>query len=243
MPSRPLLCLLPGLLCDATVWAPQREAFASLADVHVAELWGLDSFEAMARKTLAETSGPLAVAGHSMGARVALEMWRLAPGRIERLALMSTGVHAAGPGEEGPRMGMVRLAREQGMGALVQAWLRGMVHPDRWGDEALIGPLADMIGRATPDIFEGQQRAGLTRPDATAYLPNIRCPTLIACGRQDSWSPAVRHQEMAGALPGSTLAIFEECGHMATVERPQAVIEAMAGWLQQPAAEKETASP
>ncbi len=243
MPPRPLLCLVPGLLCDATVWAPQREAFAGSADIHVAELWGLDSFEAMARKTLAETSGPLAVAGHSMGARVALEMWRLAPERIERLALMSTGVHAAGPAEEGPRMALVRLAREQGMGALVPAWLRGMVHPDRWNDEALIGPLAEMIGRATPEIFEGQQRAGLSRPDATGYLARISCPTLIACGRQDTWSPVQRHQDMARALSGSTLAVFEDCGHMATVERPGAVIQAMADWLRLPAGQKETASP
>ncbi len=243
MPSRPLLCLVPGLLCDATVWAPQREAFAGSNDIHVAELWGLDSFDAMARKTLAETSGPLTVAGHSMGARVALEMWRLAPERIERLALMSTGVHAARPAEEGPRMALVRLAQQQGMVALVEAWLRGMVHPDRWNDEALIRPLAEMIGRATPEIFEGQQRAGLSRPDATGYLARIACPTLIACGRQDSWSPLLRHEEMARALPGSTLAVFEDCGHMATVERPEAVIQAMAHWLHLPAGQKETASP
>ncbi len=233
--SRPLLCLLPGLLCDRTVWEPQIAALASMADMRVAELKGLDSFVAMARKTLDETSGPISIAGHSMGGRVALEMWRLAPERIERLALLDTGAHPAGPSEEGPRMKLVRLAREQGMDALVRAWLPPMIHPDRWDEAALMEPLADMIRRATPDEFEGQQRAGLNRPDARGYLPRIACPTLIVCGRQDAWSPLERHEEMAREIPGSVLATVEDCGHMVTVERPEAVNEAMAAWLRAPA--------
>ncbi len=233
--SRPTLCLLPGLLCDATVWEPQRAAFADMAHIHMADLWGLDSFEAMARKTLEETAGPISVAGHSMGGRVALEMWRLAPERIERLSLLDSGVHPAGPGEEAPRMALVRLAREKGMSALVEAWLRPMVHPDRWRDETLVRSLAEMIGRATPEIFEGQQRAGLTRPDAHSYLPRIRCPFLIVCGMHDQWSPPERHVEMARSAPGSVLKLIDACAHMATVERPEAVNEAMAGWLATPA--------
>ena len=82
------IVLIPGLLCDASVWAAQIPALSAHGPVVVADLSTQDSITAMARETLALAEGPLAVAGHSMGARVALEMVRLAPERIERLALL-----------------------------------------------------------------------------------------------------------------------------------------------------------
>lgn len=231
MPAAPTLCLLPGLLCDATVWEPQVSALGGKAEVHVADLWGLNSFPAMARKVLAETSGPLAVVGHSMGARVAFEMWRLAPERIVKLALLSTGFHPPGPHEEPKRMALVKVGYDQGMAAVAQRWLPPMVHPDRLHDEALMAPLRAMVCRATPEIFEGQQRAGLSRPDAGPYLDEIACPTLILVGRDDGWSPVFQHEEMARRINGSQLALVDHSGHMVTVEQPDPVNRALLEWM------------
>jgi len=231
MPSVPTICLLPGLLCDATVWAPQRPALADLGDVHVADLWGLSSFPSMAEKVLAETSGALAVVGHSMGARVAFEIWRLAPERVARLALLSTGFHPPGPHEEAKRMALVKVGYEQGMAAVADRWLPPMVHPDRVHDEALMAPLRAMVCRATPEIFEGQQRAGLTRPDAGPYLDMISCPTLVLVGREDGWSPLPQHEEIARRIKGSKLVSVDHSGHMVTVEQPDPVNRALADWL------------
>jgi pimeloyl-ACP methyl ester carboxylesterase len=231
MPSAPTICLLPGLLCDATVWEAQAGALADSGEVHVADLWGLSSFPTMAEKVLAETSGPLTVVGHSMGARVAFEMWRLAPERIAKLALLSTGFHPPGPNEEAKRMALVKVGYEQGMGAVAERWLPPMVHPDRVHDEELMAPLRAMVCRATPGIFEGQQRAGLTRPDAGPYLDRIACPTLILVGRDDGWSPPAQHEQMARRIEGSKLVIAEHSGHMVTVEQPDAVNRALLGWI------------
>ena len=231
MPASPTLCLLPGLLCDATVWAPQVTALAGKGEVHVADLWGPDSFAVMAEKVLAETRGPLAVVGHSMGARVAFEMWRLAPGRILRLALLSTGFHPPGPAEEPKRMALVKVAYEQGMAAVADRWLPPMVHPGRVDDDALMAPLRAMVCRATPEIFEGQQRAGLSRPDVGPYLDKIACPTLILVGRQDAWSPPAQHEEMARRIRGSELVLVEHAGHMVTVEQPAPVNRALLEWI------------
>ena len=233
MPA-PTICLLPGLLCDATVWEPQRTALAGKREVHVADLWGPDSFAVMAEKVLDETSGPLAVAGHSMGARVAFEMWRLAPQRLERLALLSTGFHPPGPQEEPKRMALVKLGYEQGMAAVAERWLPPMVHPDRVRDEALMAPLRAMVCRATPEIFDAQQRAGLTRPDAGPYLDEIACPTLILVGQDDGWSPPSQHEQMAGRIKGSRLVLVEHSGHMVTVEQPQPVNRALMEWISSP---------
>jgi pimeloyl-ACP methyl ester carboxylesterase len=238
MTKSPVLCLLPGLLCDATVWESQTAALAGAAEIHVPDFWGLSSFEDMALKVLDETTSALAVAGHSMGGHVALEMWRLAPERIERLALLDTGFHGPRPQESGARMDLVDLAYRDGMAAVAARWLPPMLHPGRVDEPGLLAPLTQMVCRATPQIFEGQQRAGLTRRDATGCLPGIACPTLVLCGRQDSWSPLPQHEQMAAAIPGARLRIVEDCGHMSTVERPDAVTAALRTWLDLPALER-----
>ena len=236
MSERPLICLLPGLLCDAVVWAPQVEALSALGEVQVADLWGPSSFEAMARKVLEETEDrPLAVAGHSMGARVALEMWRLAPERIQRLALLSTGFHGPRPEERGKRMGLVELAYAQGMKAVADRWLPPMMHPDKVHDVKLMADLEAMVRRATPESFEGQQIAGLERPDAADYLPQIACPTLVLVGRQDAWSPLSQHEDLARRIPDAELVVVEDAGHMVTVEQPEAVNRALVQWMRRPA--------
>lgn len=235
--GKPVLCLLPGLLCDATVWAPQRRAFEAGYQVVIPSFFGLDSLEAMARRTLDMAGkGPISVAGHSMGGRVALEVFRLAPERVVRLALLDTGVHPADAGEPGRRQVLIDACRREGVEALVRLWLPPMVHPDRLSDRALMGPMEDMVRTASPEIYEDQVRALLNRPDATDYLPRLRCPTAVICGRQDAWSPFPRHEEMAAAIPGAVLTAIEDSGHMTTLERPEAVTEALRAWLARPAA-------
>ena len=94
------LCLLPGLLCDATIWKHQIEAFSGGAQVIVPDLWPAPSIEAMAEIVLAAAPERFLLAGHSMGGRVALEVLRRAPERVERLALLDTGIHPRAEAEE-----------------------------------------------------------------------------------------------------------------------------------------------
>jgi len=210
------------------VW---RDQLAALPDCRVADFRFLDSLTAMAESVLAAAPQRFAVAGHSMGGRVALEILRLAPERVERLALLDTGVHPVQPGEAEKRQVLVELAKRKGMEALGRQWLPPMVHPDRHGEAELMEPLYAMIHRMTPEIYAGQITALLTRRDAAPLLPNIACPTLVATGRQDSWSPVEQHRRIAAAIPGATLTLFEDSGHMSTVERPEAVTAALREWL------------
>src|SRR5207253_2618505 len=98
-----------------------------------------------------------------------------------------------------------------------------MVHPDRLSDTRLMNAIVDMIARKTPEIFAAQIKALIERPDATPLLSKIKCPALVLCGRHDSWSVLARHEEMVRMMPHSRLVIIEECGHMSTMERPEAV--------------------
>lgn len=230
------LMLLPGLNCDAAVWAPQVPALQGQARC-VVPAWGLrDSLTAMAEQVLAEApTERFAVAGHSMGGRVALEVLRLAPQRVERLALLSTGTHPLAAGEAGEkekagRMALLQIARTQGMRAMGQQWARGMVHRDRL-DTPLFEDVLDMLERGSAEQYAAQINALLTRLDATPLLPTITCPTLVLTGCEDAWSGPAQHEAMAAAISGAQLVIVEHCGHMCTMEQPQAVSEALAAWL------------
>jgi len=234
--SNPSLVLLPGLLCDAAVWKDQCERFGAQFECQVPDYGMLNSLTAMAEHVLRHApADTFHLAGHSMGGRVALEVVRLAPRRVLRLALLDTGYQGlargvAGEAERAGRLALLRTAREQGMREMGRVWARGMVHPDRL-DGPVFEAVLDMIERRTPEVFAAQIQALLNRPDASGQLAGIACPTLVLCGRQDSWSPLSRHETLAAAIPGSTLVAVEDAGHMTTMERPGAVNEAFAQWL------------
>ncbi len=233
----PTLILLPGLMCDAAVWAPQCAALQAQAQCVVPAYGLCDSLSAMAQQVLSQApSERFSLAGHSMGGRVALEMLRLAPQRVERLALLDTGAQPLPTGADGERERVGRLAllsqaRRQGMRVMGSQWARAMVHPDQ-RDTPLFDAVLDMLERSSADQFAAQINALLTRPDASALLPIIRCPTLVLCGREDSWSPPAQHERMRDAIAGAELCVIERCGHMSTLEQPEAVNDALAAWLQ-----------
>ena len=233
--TRPCVVLLPGLLCDAAVWRDQRETLA-FADCVVPSYGRLSSLADMARHVLDTIPAErFSLVGHSMGGRVALDMVSLAPGRVERLALLDTGMEpiaegGAGLRERDRRLALLHLAREQGMRAMGREWARGMVHPSRL-DTPLFEEILDMIERQTPAVFEAQITALLARPDARGVLAGLRCATLLACGRQDAWSPLARHEEMQALCPGSRLSVIEDSGHMSTIEQPAAVSRLLVDWM------------
>lgn len=237
--NRPPLLLLPGLLCDQIAWAPTA-TLLSQYDCRV-PAWGkLDTIEAMAEHVLATVAEPrFALAGHSMGGRIALEVVRRAPERVTHLALLDTGYQALPKGaaaekEQAGRYALLARAKADGMRAMGAVWATGMVHPDQVGTP-LFEAILDMIERSSPSQFEAQIHALLGRPEATLQLPKIACPTLVLCGRQDTWSPLARHEQMAKDIPGAVPAVIEQSGHMTTMERPQEVADAMLRWLATPA--------
>lgn len=236
MTSLPLV-LVPGLLCDDAVWAPQRAALAALGPVTIADHGDRASLGEMADRILENAPSTFALAGHSMGGRVVLEVLARAPERVTRVALLDTGYEGLPSGDAGERerTGRLRLldiARREGMRAMGRDWARGMVHPRRLVDAQLMNAILDMIARATPARFEAQIGALLGRPDRAALLPTIAVPTLVLCGADDAWSPLARHRAIAAAIPGSVLVAVPESGHMCTMEQPESLTRALLAWLE-----------
>jgi pimeloyl-ACP methyl ester carboxylesterase len=231
--ARPFL--LPGLICDETIWSAQLRDLAEYGPVAMPGFGSARSLGEMAELALAQAPARMSLVGHSMGARVALEMVRRAPERIERLALLDTGIHLPRPGEAAARNALVALGRDQGMAALVDRWLPPMIAPARREDPAVVEPLRAMCLRAGIETFEAHVAALLDRPEVESLLPGIGCPVLVGVGREDEWSPPHQHEAIAALVPGARLVVFEGAGHMAPVEAPDAVSCALLDWLGRPA--------
>ena len=239
MPHEPLI-LVPGLMCDHAVWEPLLPALSPGRHCTVVDHGHASSLVTMAQQLLDAAPARFALAGHSMGARVALEVVRLAPQRVSRVALLDTGylpraAGAAGEEEAAKRHALLKVAQEQGVRAMAQVWVQGMVHPARLGDAALVERILAMFSRKSAEVFAAQITALLTRPDASDVLRNLQVPTLLGCGAQDSWSPPAQHEAMLQLLPPAAegvIDVVEEAGHMAPMERPEAVAAGMLRWLQ-----------
>jgi pimeloyl-ACP methyl ester carboxylesterase len=239
MNPRDLPCLVwvPGLACDAGVWQPLLPAVAGRVCPWVPPAALHDSIGAMAEALLRDAPAErFSLAGHSLGGRIALEVMRRAPQRVQRLALLDTGWQPLPAGEAGERecasrQTLVALARAKGMRAMGEQWVPGMLHPAHLSS-AVFAEVLGMVERQSAERFATQQHALMQRPDAAEVLAAITCPTLVLCGREDAWSPLSRHEEMATRIRGARLAVVPQCGHMSTMEQPQAVGQALAGWLQ-----------
>jgi pimeloyl-ACP methyl ester carboxylesterase len=234
--ARPALVMAPGMLSDAAVWLPQAAAFSGDMDIRVAHYGQARSLAAMAEALLDQAPERFALAGHSMGGRVAMEAARIAPERLTGLCLISADPFPKPPGEAGlaetrARQALLDLARGQGMAALADRFLPALVHPDRLADETLTGQVRAMILRQDPDSLQRQIEAGEGRPDHAEVLRAVKVPTLLLCGAEDGFGRAPMQASMAALLSDAPTLLIERCGHLPTLEAPETVSQAMRGWL------------
>ena len=224
------LLILPGLMCDAAMFAATLAAFPQAQAVND-HYGGADRIDAMAAHVLAKAPSRFALLGHSMGARVALEVAARAPARVTRLMLADTGVHGVRPGEAESRYALRDLGRRSGFAELVDAWLPGMVGTKARGDAVLMETLRSMCLRAGQSVFEAQTQALLHRPDTGPILQTLTGPVAVVVGAEDQWSPPDQHRAIAARISGARLHVIPGAGHMAPAERPDVFNTVIAEWL------------
>jgi pimeloyl-ACP methyl ester carboxylesterase len=222
---------LPGLLCDADLWAAQLAALSAERPVAVASLTGSDTVAGLAEAALASAPQRFALAALSMGGYVALEIMRRAPERVTGLALIDTSARPDTEEQARRRRGLIALARTGKFKGVTPRLLPMLLHPARQEDAVLTGRVMAMAARIGRDAFLRQQTAILGRPDSRPDLPRIGCPAVVVCGRQDALTPLPASEEMAGLIPGAELVVVEDSGHLAPMEQPEAVNAALASWL------------
>ncbi len=223
------LLLLSGLLCDDTPWLDVATRLRANAAVSIISFPNCSSIGGMAERVLLKAPKKFTLVGHSMGGRVALEVWRRAPERIAALGLLNTGDFPRRPEEPASRARLVQIAREHGMAALAAEWLPPMMARSAATPEqrSVMQRLTRMVEGQTAESFAAQIQALLNRPDAEPLLPTIRVPTLLLSGSQDAWSPVSQHAHMQRLISGSILVEVAHAGHMAPIEQPDAVAKAL----------------
>lgn len=231
MERLPLL-LLPGTLCDASLFAHQVPNLTDVALPRVVDVHRQDTLPAVAQYVLSQVEGRFAVAGLSYGGIVAFELWRQAPGRIAKMALLNTNPHPASAQTRARQQRFVGMAHRGAFREITTDFLKDvMLHPDHQKDRQLREQVLAMAQHIGVQGFVNEVQAQLSRPDARPELPGITCPTLVLTGRDDQVIPLPVHEQMADALPNSRLVVVEHCGHLSTMEQPEAVTQALRDWL------------
>ena len=227
----PHVVLLPGLANDARLWQHQSAGLADIAHFRIGDLTTADTMTAMAASVLENAPvEQFVLAGMSMGGYVALEIMRQAPERILGLALLDTSARPDTPTALENRRAAIERA-EVDFQAVINELMAKQLHPSHLDDLYLVDLVNDMALSLGKHTFIRQQKAMSNRIDSLPFLPLIKCPTLVICGRDDAITPLGVHQEMVSAIAGAGLVIIDDCGHLSPLEQPMAVNDALSQWL------------
>lgn len=225
------LIMIPGTLCDDALFQHQTKALKTVADCYVASTSNHSCLKQTAKEILDTYSGDLCIMGLSFGGIIAFEILRQAPERVKKLILLNTNY------KEPSEQTRINQQRFIGMAYLGQfkeitstILIDAMLHPKNAQKQALRDTVQEMALNIGVTGFFNQVKAQLARPDSTPDLPKIQCPTLIVTGREDTICSLELHEDMAKAIPSSTLKIIEECGHLSTIEQPTAVNNTIIDW-------------
>lgn len=224
------LLLIPGHMCDGRMWGPQLAAFAH-RPIHLAEIAGAETVEALAASVLASAPPTFALAGLSMGGIVAMEVARQAPGRVERLALLDTNPLPEAEAVKAERRARMARVAEGRLAEVVREEMKPLYLAPGPGKGAIMDLCHDMAVGLGPEVFRRQSLALMSRPDQRETLRSLRVPALILTGAEDRLVPFERHGLMAGLMPQARLVVVEGAGHLPVLENPAATDAALREWL------------
>lgn len=219
------------MMCDARLFAPQTAAFSAERPVMTMPLVGASTVTGLATRVLAHAPPVFALAGLSMGGIVAMEVIRLAPQRVTRLALLDTNP-LADPPDKGP-------IREAQVDKVTNGNLHEVMSEEMKPNYLAAGPnvgqildvCMEMAVAVGPQAFAEQSQALQSRPDQCETLRDVSVPSLLLCGIEDQLCPVGRHELMRDLIKGSHLVVIAGAGHLPTLEQPEPTTRALQDWL------------
>lgn len=225
------LVLLPGMMCDARIFAPQINALSRERAVMVAPITQGERVEEIASNILDQLPLRFALAGLSMGGIVAMEVLRRAPERVSRLCMMDTNPLAETPAEAASREPMIVGVRAGRLEEVMRQAMRPDFLAPGAGRMPVLNTVYAMAADLGPEVFINQSRALQRRRDQQSTLRKCKVPTLILCGAHDRLTPVKRHSFMAELMPAARLEVIEDAGHLPPLETPDATTAALRDWL------------
>jgi pimeloyl-ACP methyl ester carboxylesterase len=236
--SGPSIILVHGYPLDGAMWSGVARALAVRFRVFKPDLPGRGNTEAAAPSSIAgyadfvetlvrEVPPPVGLAGFSFGGYISLDLMKRRPEKVKALALVDTHASADDPSARGKRDETIAAVRANGVKPVVESMPARLLSPESLGRPDLLERVQRMIARQRPETVEADLAAMRDRPDSTAFLPSLGVPTLVVVGEQDALTPPADSEAMAAAIPGARLVRVPGAGHLAPMERPKAVAEAL----------------
>ena len=231
MPLMTPILLVPGLGCSARLFGPQLPALWQLGPVTVANHTTADSMAGIAQSILAHAPPRFHLVGLSMGGYISFEILRQAPERVAKLALLDTAARADTPEQTARREKLIAIAREGRLQLVNEALWPLLVHESRAKDRELRAVVDAMLSEVGAAAFIRQQEALIGRPDSRPALGAVRSATLVIVGDGDRLTPPELNAEIAAGIAGARLETIAQCGHLSTLERPDAVNKLLFDWI------------
>ncbi|WP_303968577.1 alpha/beta hydrolase [Sporosarcina ureae] len=231
MKKTPLL-LLPGTLCNEELWKPQIDALQELAISHVPDLSKIDTIKGLAVDVLEKAPKQFALAGLSLGGIVALEIMRLAPERVLKLALIDTNPFLPTEKQQAGWQEVLTSDLSADFAVkMTEKLISSLFHIEQQDDPELQETLYRMAASVGTDGYINQLKAVKSREEQTTILSAIQCPTIIVVGKQDTVCPPSMSEYLHEQIAHSELHLIDQAAHLPTLEQPVIVNELMKKWL------------
>jgi len=228
---RPELVLLPGMLGDVTAWDDVAALLVDQASIRTSRIDLDDSVTDLAAAVLADAPTRFALAGHSLGGIVALEVARQAPERVTRLALLNASARPPSDAQLAA-WSSYRRRVEHGDFLEVVRELAVTTLPAHRRHNARLVEQVERMGRDVGEKgFLRQLAAQQTRPDSRPTLRLIVMPTLVVGSELDEVCPPALQRELAGGVAGADLQMLPGTGHISIRENPEEVAALLTSWL------------
>jgi pimeloyl-ACP methyl ester carboxylesterase len=227
-PRPPTLVLLPAMLCNEDLYRPQIEGLRDLVEPVTLTVAAASMTDAV-KEVLQQAPPRFLLAGTSYGGSLALEVVAQAPARVVGLWLMGCN---PGPHSD-PTAALLRndRVRRGEFNTILEELAAAIAYEGGPHAVEATSNFRRMAQLAGPEIFLLQNTTLLSRPDRRADLERIACPTLLVWGREDRLSAVQTGIQMSGLIRGARLMILDECGHLPTLEQPEATVTLVRDWL------------
>jgi 3-oxoadipate enol-lactonase len=242
------LVLAHGFPMDHAMWNAQIESLSKTCRVIAVDLRGFGQSEATDGPTTMEqfaddlaavldarhVSEPAVLCGLSMGGYIAFAFWRKYASRLRGLILCDTRAEADSPEAAAARRIVAQRVLAEGPGVLVEGMaVRLLAKATPQTQPERVEELRRMAERCSAQGVAAASLGMALRPDSTAILGEIRCPTLVIVGREDAISPPAEMRRIAGAIPNARLIEIPDAGHLSPMERPAEVNVAIEAFLRE----------
>lgn len=220
------LVLIYGILSDDEIWQHQVKHLQDVANIIIPDIRPAKNFNQILDIILTAAPDSFALAGHSMGGWLVLEVARRYPEKVKQLCVLSTTAEIDPPEKIERRKQALQQAQAGNFAEVAEQLANDFVYDSR------VRPAVLAMFKRQQFAFVDQMQILIQRENTLPYLNSIKANSLVIHAAQDKIFKLEDFRKIYQGIPGAKHTIIEDSGHMVTLEQPQAVTALMRYWLE-----------